>query len=236
MMLRRSSLLQRHLLGVVLTIVLAACSSQSAPEQIGSAPTSAPTARSLSTVAPPDAATLVKKVLPVLRENLEGDDVTGYGFRDRSELARMTLGRPIPAVQLWPDAVHNYQSGQRLTDLVYRGASEWFVPVRVEQELRLLARVDDRGQLIGVEGLPEGRSGSIMLPPNYDDPAIPMTFVEIPQIGVKLLVMEQQNQELIFLVNRYQYDPDLDAKAHRALPADDLMPALKQALVQHLGQ
>ena len=91
-----------------------------------------------------------REALPAMLETIPPGRELGYGFTDRAEFRRATVGEPFRLCTL---ALPPPQPGGPVEETVFQPLNEWRIPVRVDGRSRLLLTVIPAGSGWEVVGL-----------------------------------------------------------------------------------
>lgn len=94
-----------------------------------------------------------EKGLPVFLESIPKNDIAGYGFNSQEEINQAELGNPFQVFTIQPADLEKY--GEIKVSGMLKDTGEWYVPILVNKEFRVLLTVsliNEKWQAVGISG------------------------------------------------------------------------------------
>lgn len=176
--------------------------------------------------------------LPNILQRLPRQEIGNYGFRSPQELNQVSIGIPLEIFTVPPDALMAY-SGTSFGSLL-RTTGEWYVPVLVQEEYRVLltvTQVQNKWCVVGISaaGLAhELGAFNQQLPTLFDSAVTQQTeepkFVRIFQAYSDFMYLSTVTQEYLIPFNSAR--TVLELAPDKLLTPEVVIPLLKVEIHQ----
>ena len=181
-----------------------------------------------------------EKGLPIFLESIPKNEITEYGFNSQEEMDQAELGAPFQIFTIQPKDLEKY--GEINVSSILKETGEWYVPVLVNKEYRVLLTVsiiNKTWQAVGISG---ARLAAEIGDFHTDFQKLKtqagtvgetsIKFVRVFQAFSDLMFLQAGEQEFLFLFESARTSLEIPYKLF--LAPQDILPQLASKVKENL--